>query len=239
MSKKMQILGILMVAVVITSYSVSGTYAKYVSKIDLSDEARVAKWEIGLSDEENMKTLSLFKKSYTFDNDGIVVESLKDDKVVAPGTHGQYTFALSGTLETAFTLTVNATLDDNIVLPAGTVYEEDGVEKTLQDDYAPIQYSLDGTTWMNAEALQTELNALYSTDGSKNVYAPQTIEGKGEVTIYWKWAFDATDTAVADGFTPNNTLDTLLGNNGELTVNLTMSIVAEQSKLDVTHTTLD
>lgn len=238
MSKKMQILGILMVAVVITSYSVSGTYAKYVSKIDLSDEARVAKWEIGLNDE-SMETLSLFKKSYTFDEDGIVVESLKDDKVVAPGTHGQYTFALKGTLETAFTLTVNATLSDNIVLPAGTEYKEDGVVKTLENDYAPIQYSLDGTTWMNAEALQTELNALYSTEGSKNVYAPQTIEGKGEVTIYWKWAFDATDTAVAEGFTPNNTLDTLLGNNGELTVNLTMSILAEQSKLDVTHATLD
>lgn len=239
MKKGKTILGVLLMAVIATSYSVSGTYAKYVSKIELADEARVAKWEIGL-DQEKMENLNLFKSSYTYDQDGIVVKALTadTDKVVAPGTHGQYTFALTGTLETAFTIDVNATVSDNVVLSAGTKYIEDKVEKTLDKDYAPIQYSLDGTNWMNAEALEDELNALYSTSGSKNVYAPQTISAKGETTIYWKWAFDETDTAVAPGFTPNNTLDTLLGNNGELKVKIDMTIIAEQSNLDVTHQTL-
>lgn len=239
MKKGITILGVLLMAVIATSYSVSGTYAKYVSKIELADEARVAKWEIGM-DQEEMKNLNLFKSSYTYDKDGIVVKALtsEDDNVVAPGTHGQYTFALTGTLETAFTLDVKATVSDNVVLSAGTKYTENKVEKTLDKDYAPIQYSLDGTNWMNAEALEDALNALYSTDGSKNVYAPQTIAAKGETTIYWKWAFDETDTAVAPDFTPNNTLDTLLGNNGELTVKIDMTITAEQSHLDVTHQTL-
>lgn len=241
MGKKTKFLGILLLAVVVTSYSVSGTYAKYISKIELADEARVAKWEIGM-DQEAMKDLSLFKSSYTYDEDGIVVKSLTGDdaNVVAPGTQGQYTFALTGTLETAFTLDVKATVTDNVVLKAGTVYTDDaGVEQTLDKDYAPIQYSLDGTTWMNAQGLQDKLNALYSTDSNKNVYAPQTITAKGETTIYWKWAFDETDTAVAADFTPNSILDTLLGNDGELKVGIKMTITAEQSKLDVTHTTLD
>lgn len=245
MSKKATFLGILLLAVVVSSYSVSGTYAKYISKIELADEARVAKWEIGMDDTE-MKELSLFKSSYTFDEDGIVVTALKEDgsadedtNVVAPGTHGQYTFALTGTLETAFTLDVNATVVDNVKLAAGTYTDSNGEEVEVTEDYAPIQYSLDNATWMDAQGLQDALNALYSENGSKNVYAPQTINAKGETTIYWKWAFDEEDTAVANGFTPNSTYDTLLGNDGELTVEIKMTITAEQSKLDVTHTTLD
>ena len=247
MSKKMTFLGLLLLAVVVTGYSESGTNAKYISKIELADEARVAKWEIGLSDPASMKDLSLFKSSYTYDEDGIVVKALNadgtedaDTNVVAPGTQGQYTFALKGTLETAFTLDVKATVTDNVKLAAGTTYTDDnGVEQTLADDYAPIQYSLDGTTWMDAQGLEDALNALYSTNSNKNVYAPQTIDAKGETTIYWKWAFDETDTAVATGFTPNSVLDTLLGNDGTLTVSIDMTITAEQSKLDVTHATLD
>ena len=56
MKKKIAVLGTLLMAVVITGYSVSGTYAKYVSEIDIEDEARVAKWKIGMN-EESMETL--------------------------------------------------------------------------------------------------------------------------------------------------------------------------------------
>ena len=44
--KKMSVLTVLVMLVTLTAYSVSGTYAKYTSKIDMTDEARVAKWEL-------------------------------------------------------------------------------------------------------------------------------------------------------------------------------------------------
>ena len=229
MSKKMKFLGILLLAVVATSYSVSGTYAKYISKVELTDSARVAKWTISMSDPA-MNTLSLFKDSYEI-ADGAVVDALDDTKVVAPGVHGQYTFSLNGTLETAFTLDVKAEVTDNVVLTAGTHQDSNGNDVVVAADYAPIQYSLDGTTWTDADGLEAALNNLFKeTDGQKTVYAPQEITEKGKTTIYWKWAFDETDTQVATGFTPNSEYDTLLGNIGADTVSVKITVTAEQSK---------
>ena len=65
---KLTILGTLLLAVVISGYSVSGTYAKYTSSIDLSDEARVAKWQIKM-DQDTMNELNLFEDSYFYGDD--------------------------------------------------------------------------------------------------------------------------------------------------------------------------
>ena len=46
MKKRTMAVGGLLLAVAMTSYSVAGTYAKYTSKIDLADEARIAKWDL-------------------------------------------------------------------------------------------------------------------------------------------------------------------------------------------------
>ena len=40
--KKMSVVTVLVMLVTLTAYSVSGTYAKYTSQIDLADEARIA-----------------------------------------------------------------------------------------------------------------------------------------------------------------------------------------------------
>lgn len=118
MKKRNMILGGLLVAVAITSYAVSGTYAKYTSKVDVTDTARVAKWGMG------EHTVDLFTNSYKntaganvvasntcktnasgdpVDADGNVVTGtpeeilagcVKED-VVAPGTAGFYAFDLS------------------------------------------------------------------------------------------------------------------------------------------------
>lgn len=119
MKKRNMILGGLLVAVAITSYAVSGTYAKYTSQIDVTDTARVAKWGMG------EHTVDLFASSYKFNNNVVVQsntcktlangnfinattgEEIKDQEeadvlgicvkedVVAPGTSGIYAFDLS------------------------------------------------------------------------------------------------------------------------------------------------
>ena len=50
MKKRTMAVGGLLMAVAMTSYSVAGTYAKYTSKIDLTDDARVAKWDFYAKD---------------------------------------------------------------------------------------------------------------------------------------------------------------------------------------------
>ncbi len=114
MKKKGMALGALLMAVAITGYSVSGTYAKYISSVDLTDEARVAKWGFNVTDENgdpiSDNKVNLFASSY-YNNGNKYVQSLNCDvdgnncdKVVAPGTHGTYTFKLAGEMETRYNL---------------------------------------------------------------------------------------------------------------------------------------
>ena len=57
---KMLAIAALLVAVAVTSYSVSGTYAKYTTSKTYADSARVAKWGIGMTNE-----VDLFYSDYT------------------------------------------------------------------------------------------------------------------------------------------------------------------------------
>lgn len=228
MKTKMTILGTLMMAVIITSYSVSGTYAKYVSEIDLADEARVAKWEIGL-EQDSMKNLDLFQDSYEYKKDGnktVVALPNADttkDNVVAPGTSGQYTFALTGTIETNYRISVTASGDNTVT----TTYEGEA--------YNPIRFYLseqdnvDINTvaeddLLTFDDLLTALNALYSGTGDK-VYAPGEVNVPS-YTIYWKWDFAGAKTI--------DKADTILGEEiaADTTshkIDLAINIKAEQT----------
>lgn len=228
MKTKITILGTLMMAVIITSYSVSGTYAKYVSEIDLADEARVAKWEIGL-ETDAMKTLDLFQVSYEYvKNGGNTVVALPNvdtttDNVVAPGTRGQYTFALTGTIETNYRINVTATGSNTVK----TIYEG--------NEYDPIKFyvseqdnlnidDVDAADLLTFDELLTSLNALYSGTADK-VYAPGEVNVPS-YTIYWKWDFAGADTI--------DKADTTLGEEiaADTTshkINLSINIKAEQT----------
>jgi len=99
MKKRTMTLFVLFALVTITSYAVSGTYAKYTYNFDTSDSARVAKWGVNKS-----FSIDLFKNSYIASDATATTEtdvaSKNGDKVVAPGTEGYYEFTLD--------------LDDNI-----------------------------------------------------------------------------------------------------------------------------
>ena len=246
MNKKMSILGVLLMAVVVTSYSVSGTYAKYVSSVSVADEARVAKWQIGLS-EDSMKNMDLFQNSYNYGSNGVVVKALDDARLVAPGTKGQYTFALTGIIETNYTIDV-AIVDENtgntVVL---TEQELDPTATTNELVHNPIKFYLDSDSnvdidtvtadkIMTFDELKVALTNLYKdVDGNKIVYGPGEVNKTDTTyTIYWKWDFhtdDATDE-----------LDTKLGNliaadETSKTVKLGLKITAQQTQEKVTAST--
>lgn len=255
MKKKMAILGTLLVAVIGTGFSVSGTYAKYISEVSLESEARVAKWQIGLGDGIS-ETLDLFHSSYDFDAKGTVVKALSRDlpqkegeaastmdNVVAPGTKGQYTFALEGILETAYTINIDTTGSSNGVTTMYDVKNEtDGVVTTTPTKYDPVKYFLSTdanlttdtiTGWYSFDDLVKELNKLYKEDdNSLTVHDPAEMNAADNTyTIYWKWDFEQGTTAEEKKLF--NSLDTKLGNEiakdpTSHVVSLKINITAEQ-----------
>lgn len=224
MKKKLTVLGTLLLAVVISGYSVSGTYAKYTSQIDLTDEARVAKWDIKLA-EDSMQNVNLFEKSYFYGDDNhVVVDSIADAdgkkaKVVAPGTNGQYTFALTGAIETNYRLELTANGTNTVVLKD----DADNITYNPMKFYLATDDSLEIdaiTGWYDFDGLLNALNALYPVNGK--VYAPGTVDNTA-YTIYWKWDFE---TSAA-----NNELDTILGEtSAEHIISLDIDIIAKQTQ---------
>ncbi len=233
MKKKMTVLGGLLLAALVSAYSVCGTYAKYISSIDFVDEARVAKWEFEVNGENpaafNNFDIDLFKESYEIQNINhqFVVSSEPGVKVVAPGTEGEYALALTGTAETNYTVKLDNVEVENTIKTT----DKNGAE------YSPIKFSLTVggdpvLTDVSIDDLKTELDKLY--DGT-DVY-PANHKLNEELVISWKWDFvQATDE---DEY---NKLDTYLAQEqGTVSVKFGVTITQTQDAATVTsnNTTL-
>ncbi len=233
MKKKMTVLGGLLLAALVSAYSVCGTYAKYISSIDFADEARVAKWDFKVNGENpaafNNFDIDLFKESYEIKgiDHQFVVSSEPGVKVVAPGTEGEYALALTGTAETNYTV-----LLDNVEV-------ENTIKTTDKDgnEYSPIKFSLTvgGTarlTDVSIDDLKAELEKLY--DGQAVYPANHTLNE--ELVISWKWAFEQ-DTNVDE----YDALDTYLAQEqGTVSVKFGVTITQTQAEatVDTNNTTL-
>lgn len=177
-NKKMGIVAVLVMLVAITLNSVGGTYAKYISKIDMTDEARVAKWHMDLTNGNgsgNYK-LDLFDTSYVYDVDGKeYVKSVDTDKVVAPGTKGESSFEITAKSEVRYTMSYNfdAVRDFIVYYTTKTVDGKTVVDKMSNKEgelagakeYRPltywIEYKVDNVENADVKAV------LNTTDGVK------------------------------------------------------------------------
>jgi len=148
----------LLALTMITSCFVGSTFAKYVTKAEGTDNARVAKWGIVLT----AAGTPLFKTEYETDDthgyEGLSVESSDDDCVVAPGTtKAGFTATVAGTPEVAVRYELKLMKEGfkDIVLPAGTDYvdytvltenadHEWGYNETFDLDkpYAPLKWDI-------------------------------------------------------------------------------------------------
>ena len=98
----MRLSALLLVAVLLTTCVISGTFAKYVTSNDGSETARVAKWGVNVT----APTADLFKTDY----DGTVTSS-NSDELVAPGTTSSLAdFTITGTPEVDVQVTYSAVL---------------------------------------------------------------------------------------------------------------------------------
>ena len=186
-NKMMRIAAFLLVAVILTTCAISGTFAKYVTSGNGSDTARVAKWGVNVTG-----TAETFAQTYEKNDNGFTLATntvVSTQDVVAPGTSGNMAaFTITGTPEVAVRVKFTGTLElgDKWVDASGNYYCP--IEITVGSD------TFNGTTYASADEFEAAVNAKIATYSKDYVAGTDlsTIGGNAPV-ITWKWAFEGND----------------------------------------------
>ena len=186
-NRMMRLASGLLVAVLLTTCAISGTFAKYVTSDSGSDFARVAKWGVTVEAD----SFDMFTDKYETDDTTFTgsysVESADGKDVFAPGTKGTFAdFAIKGTPEVAVDVAVVATV------------EVSGDWVVNGDFYCPIVITVGDTAICGlaydnaadfAKAIKDEL------EGKSAQHAPnQDLSAiDANFDISWEWAFEDAD----------------------------------------------
>ena len=209
--------GLLLVACLISSVMLSGTFAKYTSEVAGQDTALVAKWSLTMTDGATAFTspataeLNLFSHAYNTD----IIATDGTAYLIAPGVQGQFSLDLTNSSDVAANITFDIT-------------------KTGAN--VPMEYSIDkafgapGAVILNGDgALKTALN----TAAIKLDVAGAATDHK-DMIVYWRWAFDGTTATAGATDVTDTTLGTDsaagtgLGAGNRTTYNLKINITATQ-----------
>ena len=217
-NKMMRLASALLVAVLLTTCAISGTFAKYTTSVSSEDSARVAKWGF---EPTTMDLSNLFLGSYTN------VVSNNGDDVIAPGTEGYTTFAFAfdetngangPEVAYTFTVTVDATCHAAILANPN------------------ILWKLDTGAWGTWDQLIASITALSGDPSGSKQYAPNTLPAGFTATddthtISWKWIFDENAANKEAGTTNQDILDTAMGNDDVL-ANCSIKITITATQVD-------
>lgn len=200
-TKLMRTGAVLAVLALGTSCFAGGTLAKYVTSGAGSDSARVAKFGVQVTANGSAfaKTYATDDASFTLSANSVV--SSNEDDLVAPGTKGNMaSMTLTGTPEVAVRVSYDVT---DLEL---TNWTTDGT-----DEYCPIEFNVNGTTYKidgtaitnvaDLQAKVTEAIKGYSKDYEANT--DLSTVGGDSLAISWAWPFSTSDA--------NDVKDTALG----------------------------
>ena len=165
-NKMMRIASILLVVTLLSTCVISGTFAKYVTKAEGQDQARVAKWGVLVTveggvfaDKYEATDTDYLNAKGVYSVEAFAAEGETADQVVAPGTNSDQVgttmkASVTGKPEVAARYAITASDMKDIVLKAGTytdytqlVKADDGTYGytntfTLKKDYAPIKWDM-------------------------------------------------------------------------------------------------
>lgn len=200
-SKTARITMLLVVLCLISTAMLSGTFAKYTSEFAGADTALIAKWDISVTDGETELSVSeaVYLDLFSHEYQNNIIEGAGTDKIIAPGVSGDFTLKV-----------------ENIGDVAAEVVFDLAASGSAND--VPIEYSIDGSSWVNLGDLETALNSLA---GMQNVAAGT---GTAEQKVEWRWQFERGEDAA---LTANDAADTHLG---------TTSVTDNRSKYILTVT---
>ena len=212
----MRLASVLLIAVLMSTCAISGTFAKYVTSDSGSDAARVAKFGVTVE----AKNFGMFEADYKTDDktatfSGAYSVSAADgdrDDLMAPGTKGSFAnIKITGVPEVAVDVAIVAdvVISDNW---------KDGADKY----YCPIVVTvgdtkIDGLNYASATDFATAIKEEIEKKSAQ--YAPNTdlssIYDTTNLDLAWEWAFSTGDI--------NDIRDTALGDKA-VTEDLTISI---------------
>lgn len=218
-SRAMRVASGVMVLTLLSTCVVAGTYAKYATSVDCSDSARVARW--GFTGDSEFNLSELFSNAYKegpadYDSADVSVKS-SDEKVdvIAPGTKGidRFGFAYDGAPGTAPEVDYEFTLDIDDSSMSQSLFESDR-----------IIWRVDGSEWMSWDEMIDAIKMLSGdASGTKRYSAgelPAAFNAGQTHSIEWRWPFDQDDGGTS--------VDTALGNTGNLEVALKLMVSAKQ-----------
>ncbi len=205
---------VLLIAVLMSTCAISGTFAKYVTSDSATDTARVAKFGVSVTGTGE----DAFVQEYKTDDgiySGVITNSVVgDEDVIAPGTKGEFAdIKITGTPEVAVKVTYDATVELN--------------GKWLDDTnayYCPIIITVKGTSYLetiDGKACTDEADFIAKVtkaiEDYTQVYAPGTnLDNSDELVVTWEWPFSTSDA--------NDVKDTDLGDKAAAGEAATISI---------------
>lgn len=217
----MRLASFLLVAVLISTSAISGTYAKYVTKGTGSDSARVAKFGV-----EVIANGDTFATKYDSDEHETVVSAGSVHgytDVVAPGTKGDMvSMQLTGTpeVDVKVTYTVDKLDLAGWYINGGATY------------YCPLKITVNNETFYGlnyADEAAFESAVKAKIEGYSSYYEANTdlaTQDKFALQISWAWDYEGTDSKQTDA---NDTaLGDLSAQNKAGTIDLTVTTTVTQ-----------
>jgi hypothetical protein len=206
-----RVAALLLVACLISSVMLSGTFAKYTSEYAGQDTALVARWDLTMTDGEtefsvapNVATLDLFSHLY----DTNILSTAGTEKIIAPGVSGDFVLSLTNNSDVAaeikfdisktgaeipmqFAITDNEDFD----------FDDEDYQDLILDDIGELTDALNGalSDEIFDESYQNGLIELAASDDESN--------SKSTIKVHWRWPFGTSDLVNDE----TNVADTTLG----------------------------
>lgn len=238
-NKMMRIASVLLVAVLLSTSVISGTFAKYTTSSTGSDTARVAYWGW---DAPATIDIDMFDANY--ENNAVLSSGEVDGftNVIAPGTSKTTTFAFGytnynknngviGAPEVAYQFTVNPTIEGDY----------DSLDEN-ENFYWTLKKGENGQveTFGEVADLLARVKRLSGDDSGTKTYAagqlPTAFTSADEVYyIGWVWAFETETDAEQDA--DDTKLGNALTNNDGVLENVTFSITITATQVETAPAT--
>ena len=227
----MRVAAMLLVCVLASTCGISGTFAKYVTQGTGTDSARVAKFGVVITHNNQMFSDSYKDGKTTWivpeSGDTITVQaSTEGQKVVAPGTNGTLSnFAVTGTPEVDVEVTYTANLELTGWNIGGAVY------------YCPLVINVNGhkiygMDYANENAFEEAVEAAIVYYGHATYDTNTDLSTvNDDLVVTWSWAFEGTDGKQTDEY------DTKLGDqaaglNGGVAANIELTVTCIITQVD-------
>lgn len=222
----------LLVAVLLTTCAISGTFAKYTTSTTGSDKARVAYWGF---DQDAATTIDLFDGEYNNVKASGEVDGFSN--VIAPGTSKSTTFAFGYTNYKTDKISAPEVAYNFTVTPAITG-DYDSLDANPNFKWT-LQKGTDTASEYDTVAdLLTAVKALSGDDSGTKQYdagnLPSAFNSADETyTIGWEWTFETADntTTDKDEMAEQDATDTAMGNADALE-NVTFTITISATQID-------